>query len=379
MSAPELKDTQPNNTVKKLESDSSPSGSKKKFPRWLVALVVLALIALGLLGGYSSGMGQRYVAQNTVVSGQLDEQFRLGTEAYAAGNYVLAEQYFKFIIVKDSNYPGIQAAYTDTLLHLQASPTPLFSPTPVFTPTPDLRGVSEIFNSALQLLNAGDWNGAITNLDTLRKVDSTYRTAEVDGMYYMALRQLGLEKITSGCQNVNLEGGIYNLTLAEHFVGAGNLDSIAEGLRTYARLYIIGASFWDQDWLQAQNFFSQVMAAYPNMTDSSCLNATSRWVQATHKVAEQLFNAGSYCAAEEQYAAAFMVGDSYNATAYPTATMVADTCNGGPSNNNGGTGGNATATPTFEGSPTETPTGAPSDTPTEPPPTETTAPSPTSP
>ncbi len=373
MSAPELKDTRPNSPIKKLESDSLPSGLKKNFPRWLVALVVIALIALGLLGGYSSGMGLRYVAQNTVVSGQLDEQFQLGSEAYAAGNYVLAEQYFKFIIVKDSNYPGIQAAYTDTLLHLQATPTPLFSPTPVVSPTPDLRGVSEIFNSALQLLNASDWNGAITNLDTLRKADSTYRTAEVDGMYYMALRQLGVAKISSGCQNVNLEGGIYNLTLAEHFVGTGNLDSVAEGLRTYARLYIIGASFWDQDWLQAQNFFSQVMAAYPNMTDSSCLSATSRWVQATHKVAEQLFNAGSYCAAEEQYAAAFMVGDPYNATAYPTATMVADACNGGPSNN-GGTGGNATATPTLVGSPTETPTGAPSETPTVSPTTDTTTP-----
>jgi tetratricopeptide (TPR) repeat protein len=371
MSEPELRDTQPNLTTTKLVPGTSPSDPRKKFPRWLVALIVVALIALGLLGGYGSGMGQRYAAQNTVVSGQLDEQFQLGTEAYAAGNYVLAEQYFKFIIAKDSNYPGIQAAYTDTLLHLQATPTPVFSPTPVMTPTPDLRGVLEIFNSALQLLNAGDWNAAITNLDSLRKADSTYRTAEVDGMYYMALRQLGVEKINSGCQNVNLEAGIYYLTLAEHFVGTGNLDSVAEGLRTYARLYIIGASFWDQDWLQAQNFFSQVMAAYPNMTDSSCLSATSRWVLATHKVAEQLFAAGSFCAAEEQYATAFMVGDPYNATAYPTATMVSDTCNGGPRNNNGGSGGNPTATPTFSGTPTETPTGAPTEVPTEVPPTET--------
>jgi len=41
---------------------------------------------------------------------------------------------------------------------------------------------------------------------------------------YMALRQRGVAQITAGCQNVNLEGGIYDLTLAEQFVGTGKLE-----------------------------------------------------------------------------------------------------------------------------------------------------------
>jgi tetratricopeptide (TPR) repeat protein len=365
MSDSELKDTQPNGALRDTQPNvlaretqpnsvkraTPPRPAEKKFPLWLVVLCVVILITIGLLGGYSSGMGQRYAAENTQVTGQLDEQFQLGTQAMEAGNYELARQYFEFIIRTDSNFPGIQAAYTDLSLRLQVSPTPLFSPTPLVSPTPDLRGAQEIFNAALQLLNSSDWNGAITNLDSLRKASPDYHTAEVDGMYYMALRQRGVEKITTACQDVNLEGGIYDLTLAEHFVGSGNLDAYSESLRTYARLYIIGASFWDQDWLQAQNFFAQVMAGFPIMSDSSCKNATRRWVEATINVADQLNAAGDPCGASEQYAIAFSVNDPYNSTAYPAATEVANQCTGG---GEGGSGGSET--PTATGTPTETPT-----------------------
>jgi tetratricopeptide (TPR) repeat protein len=308
---------------------------------------VVLILALGLLAGYDSGMSRRFAAQNTLASGQLAEQFQLGTKAVAAGNYDLARQYFEGILRTDSNYPGIQAAFTDLLVRMQVNnPTPQYSPTPYISPTPDLRGADEIYNTAIQLLNSGDWDGTISNLDSLRKSNPTYHTAQVDGMYYMALRQSGVGKITTACQNVNLEGGIYDLTLAEHFVGTGNLDSVADSLRTYARLYIIGASFWDQDWIQAQNFFAQVMTGYPNMSDSSCKSATARWVEATINVAKQLEAAGDECGAEAQLADAFKVSDPLNATAFPTATEISNRCNG----NNPA----ISETPTLEGTPSET-------------------------
>jgi tetratricopeptide (TPR) repeat protein len=371
MSESDLNNTQPSRPQQEKQPDlgmgdtkptliepNAPSPiEKKNFPSWLVFLIILTLMAIGLMGGYGSGMGQRYAAKNTLVTGQLAEQYQLGTQAMQTGNYELARQYFEFIIRTDSNFPGVQAAYTDLLLRLQVSPTPVFSPTPLVSPTPDLRGTLEIFNTALQLLNASDWNGAIINLDSLRKTNPTYRTAEVDGMYYMALRERGVQKITVACQDVNLEGGIYDLTLAEHFVGTGNLDSVAESLRTYARLYIIGASFWDQDWFQAQNFFAQVMGGYPNMSDSSCMNATSRWVQSTIKVADMQAAAGDYCTAAAQYASAFTVNDPFNPTAFPTATEIWNLCNGG----SGGGGGGETQTPTATLLETPTPTPCPTD------------------
>jgi len=341
MSNSELKDTQSDGDMSEIKSNSPVPVEKKNFPRWLVALCVFTLVVIGLLAGYGSGMGQRYAAQNTLVTGQLDEQFKLGQQAFDAGNYELAKYYFDFILKTDSNFPGIQAAYTEMVLRMQVTPTPIFSPTPIVSPTPDLRAATDIYNTILQLLNSSDWNGAITNLDSLRKTYPGYRTTEVDGMYYMALRQRGVGKIAVACQDANLERGISDLTLAEHFVGTGNLDAYAESLRTYARLYIIGASYWDQDWSQAQSFFSQVMAAYPNMSDSSCMSSTKRWHDATIKRAEQMLAAGNFCGAEEQYALAFTVGDPSNDNAYPTATQVTNQCNGG------GGGGQ----PTSEGTP----------------------------
>ncbi|HEX7394716.1 MAG TPA: hypothetical protein VF313_07300 [Anaerolineaceae bacterium] len=327
MSNSELKDTQPTGALQDTQPNSPAPVTKKGFPRWLVAFCLVVLVVIGLLAGYGSGMGQRYAALNTQLIGQLDEQFQLGKQAMEAGNYQLAKQYFDWILSKDPNFPGIQAAYSDLQLLMQVTPTPVFSPTPLISPTPDLRAAEEIYNTALQLLNSSDWNGAITNLDSLRKSNPTYRTAEVDGMYYMALRQRGVSKIVpAACKDANFEGGIYDLTLAEHFVGTGNLDSYADSLRTYARFYIQGASFWDQDWLQAQYFFSQVMLGFQNLSDSSCMSATKRWVQATLKVAEQLQNAGDYCAAAEQYALAFAVNDPLNAPEYPDATQNANQC-----------------------------------------------------
>jgi tetratricopeptide (TPR) repeat protein len=347
------------NTGGKAGVPSTPTRSsvKKKFPRWLVALVVVTLIAIGMIGGYGSGMSQRYAAQNTQVNGQLQEQYQLGQQAMQSGNYELAMQYFKFILQNEPNFPGIQAAYTDLLLKMQVSPTPAFSPTPEISPTPDMRGVEEIYNAAFQALSNEDWDGALNNLDSLRKTAPSYRTAEVDGMYYMALRQRGVAKITASCQDTNMEGGIYDLTLAEHFVGEGNLDSIAESLRTYARLYIIGASFWDLDWYQAQYFFGQVMTGYPNMSDSSCMTATKRWYLATVKYADQLMAAGDACGADEQYTAALAIDNPFNPTVAPTATFVYEKCHGGSR------GGNNGPAPTTEGTPTETST--PGESPTE--------------
>ena len=324
-----LKDTQPS----LLKADTQPSlakpGGIKKFSGWLVLIFVLILIVLGVLGGYGSGISRRYAAQNTQLVGQLQEQFQLGMQALEANNLSLAEQYFKYVIEQDSSFPGIQAAYSDLLIKMQVSPTPVFSPTPVVTATPDLRGADEILNTAKQLLNSSDWDGAIANLDSLRKLAPSYRTVDIDGMYYMALRQRGVTKITAACKDTNLEGGIYDLTLAEQFVGIGNLDSVAQSLRTYARLYVIGASFWDQDWVQAQKFYSQVMAGYPYMTDSSCIPASKRWYQATIKYAEQLLAAGDNCGASDQYASAFTVDNPFSPTVYPTATAVFRDCHSG--------------------------------------------------
>lgn len=305
----------------------------KNGTRWAVwiygVLGFILLVILGVAGGYVNGRAMRVDAQGTLVSQQLSAQFDLGMQAMNAGEYDVAQQHFQYVINQSPNFPGAQAAYIQLLLKMKVSPTPVFTSSPTSSPTPDQRSAEQIFNHIQDLLAAKpqsfqDWDTVVSTLDSLRKVDPTYQAAQVDGIYYMALRQRGMAQIfAQPCQNINLEGGIYDLTLAERF---GQLDGYTDTLRTYARLYISGASFWEIDWTQAQFYFHQVYLALPDLMDSSCITASRRWAQATIKYGDQLLANGDFCGADAQYQAAAAVNSPENATAQPTAAYADRKC-----------------------------------------------------
>ena len=293
-------------------------------PRWIPILGFVVLVALGVFAGFQSGLAQRKAAEATVVAQQVEEQYQLGLDAMNNGQYEVALKHFQFVIQHDANYPGVQDAYTKLMVWVSISPTPSPTITPTITSTPDLRGVETIYNQAKQYIAASAWDNALATLDNLRKSDPTYRTAEVDGMYYISLRSRGYAKLLpASCRDTNLEGGIYDLTLAERF---GPLDSDAESMRTFARYYLTGAAFWQVDWLQAQYYFGQTMLGYPNMMDASCETATDRWREATIEYAKQLLLKEDYCGAQAQFDAAFTVYSVENEQYYPTATAAYLTC-----------------------------------------------------
>lgn len=314
-------------------------------PRWMYIVIFALLLALGIFSGYQAGMSDRRAAKATAVSRQLSEQFQLGLQAMERKQYEIALTHLQYVLQNDPNYPGAKEKYAELLILMAITPTPTPTPTPTVSPTPDLRAAEEIFQNAQQLIAAQNWDEALATLDTLRKKAPDYRTAEVDGMYYIALRMRGMDKLTfnSGetCQDVNLEGGIYDLTLAERF---GPLDRDAEGWRNFARLYITGASFWNLDWQRAQAYFAEVYPYMPNLMDASCMTAQERFRFATLRYAEQLLTAGDYCGAEEQFNLAFAIPSNENAAAYPTATEVYFACHGHPA-------------PPPQHTPTPTPTG----------------------
>jgi tetratricopeptide (TPR) repeat protein len=273
--------TQPNIPLKK----------SRRGGRFLVnALVVIALLAIAILGGYSSGLGVRKSNQSTVIMQQLGEQYQNTLIDMQFGRYEVARQRLEWIISNDPSFPGAQEKLTEVLvLSNQSTPTP----TPSLTPTPDFSGAQEAFASAQQLIAAQNWPEAIGALDQMRKLDPNYEQAKVDGMYYFALRNYGYSLIT---QQGNLEGGIYQLTLAERF---GPLDRDSNGLREGARYYIIGASFWGLDWPQAVSYFEQVQA-WGNLWDGT-MTATERYWFASMRYGDELVEKGQYCDAVEQY------------------------------------------------------------------------------
>lgn len=254
------------------------------------ALGLIVILILAVLGGYSSGIGVRKSNQSSVIMQQLGEQYQNTLIDIQFGRYEVAKQRLEWIIANDPSFPGAQQKLTEVLV-LSNQPTP--SPTPSLTPTPDFTGAEQAYASAQQLIAAQDWPGAINAIDQMRKLDPNYQQSQVDGMYYFSLRNYGYDLIT---RQGNLEGGIYQLTLAERF---GPLDRDSTGLREGARYYLIGASFWQLDWAQAVSYFEQV-SAWGNLWDGTMTTSERYWF-ASMRYGDELFTQSQFCEAVEQY------------------------------------------------------------------------------
>jgi tetratricopeptide (TPR) repeat protein len=276
--------TQPNNVT-----DTQPHPVKKA-PRvgfWIGLLVLLAALGLGSMAGYGKGVSERVSAQSTQVSQQLGEQFALVQADMDAGRYSVASQRLEYIIKQDASFPGAADKLAEVMVKQLITPSPVPTDTPTITPTPDLRSQEAVFAQATKQLAEKDWSGLMASLDTLRKADPTYKAVLVDGMYYTALRNRGVDQIMGSAtyKTTNMEGGIYDLTLAERF---GPLDGYADGLRNFTRMYIIGASFWDVNWQQAVEYFRQVYQFTPNLRDASNVTAGQRLNQALLSYGDQV-------------------------------------------------------------------------------------------
>ncbi len=334
----EVEDTQPIKPIKK------PSRGRSIL---ISVLGFLILVGLGAFSGYSSGINQRVQADKANDSQVNSQQYSFALVDIEFGRYDNAKQRLEYIISNNPSFPGAQQKLTEVLVLISI---PTSTPIPTLTSTPDFSGAESAFQRAQQLIQAQDWPGALGALDTIRKLDSTYNTAQVDGMYYFALRNYGYDLIT---KEGNLEGGIYHLTLAERF---GPLDNTAVGLREGARMYITGASFWELDWQQAVNYFSQVGVGWPSLWDGT-MSASQRLHFAYMRLGDEFFLRNEYCAAYEQYANALTIGnldsisdgnaeESFIQCYPPTATLevIIPT---------------ATLDPALLATPTETPTTAP--------------------
>jgi len=329
-----------------------PEESPKRKRRWIlwavVGVLLLALIAAGsVYAGYSSAIDQRTHYESTQVAGEAANQYILAQQDIAQGNYDRARQRLEYIIQLDPNYPDAANQLANVLTLQGITATPTVAPTPTLTPTPDYRTRDELFAQAQNMLIARDWTSTIDTLLLLRKNYPDFMAVKVDDMLFVALRNRGIDKIA---QLHDLEGGNYDLTLAERF---GPLDAEAQNWREWAELYIRGASFWDVDWGQAVYYFSQLADAAPNLSDVSGWTASNRYLDALLGYGDWYASHSEWCKAQEQY-------DTYMSLiaspgVEPTAVYASDQCaqGVGPSPT---PGGEITATP---GTPSEGPTSTP--------------------
>ncbi len=337
-------------------------GSKRWILWAILGVFLLALIAAGsVYAGYNSAVDARMQNQSTMVAGEAANQFILAQQDIALKNYDRARQRLEYVIQLDPNYPDASNQLTFILTQQRITASPTLAPTPTLTPTPDYRTRDEMFTQAQNLLVGHDWTGVIDTLLLLRKNYPDYMAVKVDGMLFVALRNRGLEKIS---QKQDLEGGNYDLTLAERF---GPLDGEAQTWREWAGIYILGASYWGVDWAQSVYYFAQIADAVPNMSDASGWTAINRYKDALLGYGDWLAAKGEWCSAQEQY-------DTYmtllaDPQVEPTAVHAAEQCSSGaqPPETTGtpGTPGAPVTTPGATQGATEVPT-----TPTAPVPTQ---------
>ena len=262
----------------------------------LIPIVYVILFAGGAGTGYQVGRNENLAHAQANEAASLTEQFFLGQQDLQSGNYELARQRFEFILNLDPDYPGAMDALTQAMQILMATATPTAVPATVTpTPTRDLRPVEDLFRQVQTEILAENWYKAIDLLNTIRTDDATYQVAQVDRMIYISLRNRGMQKIL---QENNLGGGIYDLTLAERF---GPLDFSAITFRNYARLYLIGSSFFEALPEQAVYYFSQVAAGAPSLRDGSGVSASARYWMSLVFYGDWLAAKGQWCDAEEEY------------------------------------------------------------------------------
>jgi len=277
---------------------------------------------LGAYFGYRNGIARRLEKEKITVVQVAAEQYQLAFQDIAAGNYENAKTRIEYVIEIYPQFPGAPELLRDILLNLEqptAMPTLIeeFTPTPAVTSTPDFRAAEQIFTEIQQAVTEKQWDQAIQDIIAIREVNYDYRKVQVDGFYYIALRNRGIQRIQSG----QLEQGLFDLATAEQFAP---LDGEADGVRTWAQLYLSGASYWDVNWQQAIDIFAQVKDAYPYLMDSSGMTAIERYRVALYLYGDQFAASGDYCKAHEYYLQSLAVGPDANVQA--TAQRYAEAC-----------------------------------------------------
>jgi tetratricopeptide (TPR) repeat protein len=281
---------------------------------------VIVLIG-GAIGGYfglEKAKQLRLQEQDKSVVNAATVQFELGVRELANKQYENAQKRFEYVIQIMPNFPGAQEKLTEVMLAKAQVATPTLAPTPTLTPTPDMRGEEELFEQALVYVREENWQDAMATLDSLRELNLDYRTVDVDGLYYLALRNRGVELILN---EGSLEPGIYDLSLAETFAP---LDLEAKNYRMWARNYLNGASYWALDWSQVVAIFGDLYTYLPYLRDSSGMTTTERYRVGLINWGDLLNLSEEFCLASEKYEMALAVMDDQNVV--PKATKAYEEC-----------------------------------------------------
>ena len=305
------------NGKKQKKSSKKKSGSIVGWV-FLGIFLMIAIAAAGGYLGYKTAINARLAEYSRKSKMAAAEQYQMALADIEQGKYANARTRLNYVIEVDQNYPGAfdTLQIVELALFPTASPTPLITATPEPTPTRDTRGEEEMFRGIQQAMYSQNWESAINQITALRDRNISYRGIEVDGMYYIALRNFGIQQINMGY----LENGVYNITLAESF---GPIDNNAESMRNAARAYLSGAGFWEIDWFRALEYYSNAASVFPNLYDrATMLTANQRFAEASFAIANDYAFREDYCSAIPYYDQALPISGTESIQLTATAVYL---------------------------------------------------------
>ena len=289
---------------------------------WLGILVFVLLIVAGIFFGYRNGVQRRLQNEKALLMDQIALQLEWTYKDIDAGRYENAKARLDYIIEKYPEFPGIADLMTQVVGKLNepmptATQVVIVTIEPGVTATPDLRGAEENFAQLTPHIANQEWDLAVQTVQSLKESNFDYRTIEVDGLYFLALRNRGIQRIWAG----ELEQGMYDLSIAAEL---GALDSQAAGAESWATTYLTGASYWDVNWPGAVEIFGQLYAQMPYFSDSTGMTTAERYRIALYRLGDQFAAQGDYCTASSYYSQSLAVG--VNLDIQVTATAYAEAC-----------------------------------------------------
>ena len=303
------------------------SGGKPKKRRerkwvWLGILIFILFIFTGIFLGYRNGVQRRLANERAILMEQIAYQLEWTYKDINAGRYENAKTRLDYILEKYPEFPGIADLMTQVIGKMnEPTPTPtavvIATVEPGVTVTPDFRDAEEKFSQLTQNIANQEWDLAVQTVQSLKESNFDYRTIEVDGLYFIALRNRGIQRIWAG----ELEQGMYDLSLASEL---GALDSQAAGAEGWATTYLTGASYWDVNWPGAVEIFGQLYAQSPYFSDSTGMTTAERYRIALYRLGDLYAAQGDYCTASSYYSQSLAVG--VNLDIQVTASAYAEAC-----------------------------------------------------
>lgn len=263
---------------------------------WLGILMMFLIAAAGSAIGYGFAMKARAEAEMNNRLTAAATQFILSQKDIENGDLAMAKSRLEYVIQIYPDYPNAMDNLTKVMVELAKTNPEAALQSAAATPIPTVNtsNLESLFQQAKQQLVNEDWENLFVSVTGIRNSDPTYKSVQVDGMYYMALRNLAIKRINSG----HMEVGIYYLTMASKI---GPIDTEALGYESRAMMFLNAASSYGVDWERAMLGFQTLYGMVPYMIDVNGVTVTQRYAESIAGYGDTLQAQSDWCGAMKQY------------------------------------------------------------------------------